>query len=236
MRVCVAHHIVRLPRLCKNFKRLRADLYIHILSLSIFIPCIIGLMRIKVIHQSYFWFIAYLILGVSLDLSTLFTNNLFIINVFQDLFSFISIELLLLLFYKWGFLNNNKKSLLIITTITAVILFIDIILQSDKKIKIPWGYMINCSVMIVVSLSLLNSEFSLQRRPFFKNPKVLILMPLIIYYLYFIVLNLLMAFLFNSRTQELFKDLYYIINYINLLRYFLFSLALLWAPKREKYL
>lgn len=194
------------------------------------------MIRIKVIHQSYYWFLGYLSAGLLTELSALFIYDIKIINIVQDTFSLVSVCLLLPLFYNWGFIKRNRDKLLRLFTLLICIQLLDYILQANEQIKIPWGYMINMLILIVISLLLLNDEFSFTKEPYFKNARVLILAPLIIYYLYFIILNLLMAFLFSRSTQKLFGELYYIINYINLFRYLSFSLALLWAPKREKYL
>lgn len=215
---------------------MRADLVVQIITLSIIFPLIIGLIRIKVIHQSYYWFLGYLTAGFITELSALFIYDIKIINIIQDTFSLISVCLLLQLFHNWGFIKRNRNKFLRLLFLLIFIQLLDYILQANEQIKIPWGYMINMLILIVVSLLLLNDEFSFTKDPYFKNSRVLILAPLIIYYLYFIVLNLLMAFLFSRSTQKLFSELYYIINYINLFRYLSFSLALIWAPKREKYL
>jgi hypothetical protein len=215
---------------------LRADLINYILSFSIIIPLLAGLMRIKHIHQSYFSFLLFLFFGFITELTAFFIYDISQINLIQDVYGLISICMLLVLFYQWGLLKHSIKKLIIYLVLLITIETLDYLVQPAGSIKIPWGYLLNIGLITASSLFLLNTEFSNQHRLFFKQPRVLILIPLIIYYIYFMVVNLLMAFLFNSHTQKLFINLYNVINYINLFRYLSFTLAFLWAPKKEKYL
>lgn len=215
---------------------MRANFVVQIITMTIILPLLIGLIRIKVIHQSYFPFLLFLFLGFLADFSAFFIYNIFYINLIQDSFSLISVCVLMTLYFQWGLFKNSKTKLLLYIIVMIIVQILDVLLQSNKNIKIPWGYITNVSIITVSSIFLVNTEFSTSKGNFFRQSRVLILIPIIIGYLYFITINILMAFLFNIHTQKLFGELYYVINYINLFSYILFTLALLWAPKKEKYL
>ena len=94
-----------------------------------------------------------------------------------------------------------------------------------------WIYVLSIIILVILGIKILTSE----------NFKInisqkLIIIPVIVYFIYYSILDILMALLFNKQTQPLFINLYYIINVINFLSYISYSLAFLWAPKKEKYL
>lgn len=215
---------------------MRADLINYVLSFTIIIPLIIGLIRIRKIHQSYFLFILFLFFGFLAELSAYFIYDIYYINLIQDCYSLFGVCILLTLFFRWGLFNRSIRKIVIYLVLMIILQVLDHAIQINNKIKIPWGYLANVSFITTNALFLLNIEFSTGKELFFKQPRVLILIPLIIGYLYLIIINILMAFLFNLHTQKLFVEMYYVINYINLFSYISFSFALLWAPKREIYL
>jgi hypothetical protein len=64
----------------------------------------------------------------------------------------------------------------------------------------------------------------------------LIVIPYLVFSVYYAAINILMHFLFSKATQPLFMNLYNVIRWINFLSYISYTLALLWAPKKEKFL
>lgn len=106
----------------------------------------------------------------------------------------------------------------------------------DQKIRVP--LMIICILFIWVISAITFISSNIDNEDTLKNrySKLLILVPILISNIYFIVLNILVYFLYNPNTSQIFRKLYYLISYIDLFGYICFSLALLWAPKKQKYL
>jgi hypothetical protein len=64
----------------------------------------------------------------------------------------------------------------------------------------------------------------------------LIIVPFMVFSVYYAAINILMHYLFNANTQAMFLNLYTVIRWINFLSYISYTLALIWAPKKEIFL
>ena len=106
-----------------------------------------------------------------------------------------------------------------------------IIQLNASEISIDWFNLVNKIVLMYIAIPVLNKTFSPNT-----YSQRLIIIPFVVFNVYFIIINLLMAFLFNKTTQPLFMNLYSLILIINILSYISYSLAILWAPKKEQFL
>ena len=66
--------------------------------------------------------------------------------------------------------------------------------------------------------------------------RALVIVPFVVFSIYFTTINIVMYFLYNASNQKLFMSLYSLIWVINILSYISYSFALILAPKKERYL
>lgn len=90
-------------------------------------------------------------------------------------------------------------------------------------------------IFLIFTLKVLSFVISQKTNKKEKTSKLLILVPQVCFYVFLLLIEILMTFLFNKSTMPFFIDLYKLINIINLLSYLSYSLSFLWAPSKEKY-
>lgn len=120
--------------------------------------------------------------------------------------------------------------------IITIIMLVDHIFRPLDRPKIPWGYLICSLIVIIQALNQVSTELTFGFGPWYKQSRLLVLLPTIIQFLYFMILMLLMSILYTPESQKFFIRLFQIINILSLFKYTAFSLALLWAPKKERFL
>ncbi len=201
-----------------------------IVGLSILIPILFWLYRIRDIENIYHVFAFCLVTGLINEIMHILFRANYISMLMTSIYNFFESQCILYVFLSWINLNKNFKKLLhllffIITSTEFVY-----ILNTGKH-NFFWIYVFPVIILIILGFKILISE---NHR--IANSEKLIIIPIIVFYIYYTMLDILMSLLYNKQTQPLFTNLYYVINIINLLSYISYSLAFLWAPKKEKYL
>lgn len=187
-------------------------------------------LRLNKISKEYVYFFVLLVSGFVNELIQILSHNNFINGILATIYSFFETQCYLYLFLIWRNFNQKKiKQFQIVFFLISLVGFL-IHLQSTD-ITIDWSNKILLLILVVLSVPILT-----QKRSEHSRSQKLIIVPFIIFSIYYIVLNILMYFLFNKATQPLFVNLYSIITIINFLSYVSYSLAIIWAPKKEQFL
>jgi hypothetical protein len=186
--------------------------------------------RIRDIENIYHVFAFCLIFGAINEILHLFFLRTYVSIRLTSIYHFIESQCILYVFLSWiGLKKSFRKLLHFLFFILISTEFVYIL--NTGKYSIFWIYVLPVIILVILGIKILNSEN--HKRTLSQK---LILIPLIVYFIYYSILDILMAILFNKQTQPLFINLYYIINVINILSYISYSFAFLWAPKKEKYL
>lgn len=205
-----------------------------ILNLSIIIPALAGLILFKNISKLYRLFIFSIFVGVLNEYNAEF--NWVHFQYIESVYTVVYTQLILFLFFIWDVekISNYKKILLhsSIFLLTVIDQYYDFL----SIYHIKWGMitsMVGISLygirlLTQVQNNLISSKASLSRK--------LIIIPYMVFSVYYATINILMYFLFNETTKDIFMDLYNVIRWINFLSYISYTLALIWAPKKEKFL
>jgi len=205
-----------------------------LLNLSIIIPAIAGVYVFKSITKSYRYFIISICAGTLHEYNAefQFTSSL----IFQSLYSFINTQFILLLYFNWDAekIAPIKKSM--IHSLVFVLVAIDQYFEFQSAYHIQWALIISMIGISIYGIRLLTQNQNI----FLKNreslSRKLIIIPYLVFSVYFAALSILMHFLFSKETQPLFMNLFNVIRWINFLSYISYTLALLWAPKKERFL
>ena len=206
------------------------SLLITIIILSILIPILFWIYRFNDIENIYHVFAFCLIAGFINEIIHLFFRVRYTSLLITSIYQFIESQCFLYVFSSWIVLNKNFKKLLhLLFFIITSIEFIYIL--NTGNYNIFWIYVLPIIILVILGFKILireNHRITISQK--------LIIIPIIVFSLYYSVLDILMSLLYNKQTQPLFIDLHSILHPINFLSYISYSLAFLWAPKKEKYL
>ena len=204
------------------------------LNLSIIIPAIAGIYVFKSIAKAYRYFIISICAGALHEYNAefQFTSSI----LFLSLYSFINTQFILLLYFNWDAekIAPIKKGM--IHALVFVLVAIDQYFEFHSAYHIQWAM-----ITSMIGISLYGIRLLTQSQNNFLNnreglSRKLIIIPYLVFSVYYATINILMHFLFSKDTQPLFMNLYNVIRWINFISYISYTLALLWAPKKEKFL
>ena len=205
-----------------------------LLNLSIIIPALAGIYVFAKISKPYRLFILSLFAGTLNEYNAEFQIIQF--PIFDLLYSIANTQLILVLYFSWDTekIDNYKK--IITHVVVFFLVLIDQYYDFVSIYHIKWALIIS---MVGISFygirlltqsqnNLISSNESLSRK--------LIIIPYLVFSVYYAAINILMYYLYNADTRAIFIDLYNVIRWINFLSYISYTLALIWAPKKEKFL
>lgn len=201
-----------------------------IIGLSILIPILFWIYRIRDIENIYHVFAFCLTFGFINEILHIFFRGTYVSISLTSVYHFIETQCILYIFLSWvGLKKNFRKLLHLLFFILSSIEIVYIL--SSKNYDIFWISVLSIIILIILGIKIFTSENNT-----INISQKLIIIPIIVYYIYYSILDILMVFLYSKETKTIFINLYSIINLINFLSYISFSLAFLWAPKKEKYL
>ncbi len=212
---------------------MRNDLLSYLVDLGAIVPIGIALYRIKKIDKNYYWILYYLLLDFIFQLSFPFLSNNWMSNVFEVFFDYTSIFCLLILLFKWGFLKNNKLEKRQWIILFIFIAIMDLVFQKNSGLRPPWMFILGNCIWMVLALKYISIIMNRTSPVKLNRPILLIIIPLVCLIVYYTVLQILMTFLFTKQNQQFFRMLYKFIIMLRIATFICFSLALIWAPKKE---
>lgn len=205
-----------------------------IFNLSIIIPALVGIYVFGSIKKEYRYFIITIIAGALNEYNAEF--QILPYFIFDALCTMLYSQLFLLLYFKWDTEKNKSSKKIFIHALVFIIITIDQYYDYISIYHIKWGS-IFCQIGIsLYGIRLLNqfqNNLIGEKEGFSRK---LIIIPFLVFSVYYATINILMHFLFNADTQTIFNNLYNVIRWINFLSYISYTLALLWAPKKEQFL
>ena len=210
----------------------------HILDItdySIILPCIIGMVLFNKIEKSFRYLILVLIAGFANELFQFVATNAQLKIIAQVVYLIIHFQLYLALFFSW---DNSKRSLVTRTIIHSCFFIIAAFNVFYSHMHMVMS-MVNMGLFIIVSayamyvIHLENCGANSARAGLSRK---LIIIPFIVFNVYFVSLQIVIFFLYDALSEDFFVHLFYVIRFINILTYISYSLGIKWAPKKETYL
>lgn len=210
-----------------------------ILSLSIGLAVIIGIVRFRRINSSYYPFIFDCIAALLVEiLNWLLMENgqpkafVFLLNAF----SFIDFFLFTWLFHNWGLFNRKKKTFIAIVSVFFVIWIVsNVIFTGFIKVNL-YFFILYSFALIFFGVSTFNKMVVNERTSIYWNPKFWICLGIVIFYSFFIVYSSTGISLFkNTHSKEFMQGLQAINVYSNLLVNLLYAVAVICIPRKKNY-
>jgi hypothetical protein len=212
------------------------DLTRYFFLFSVLIPISVGFWRFRQLQPPFKLFFVWLSLGFLSELLSINTND----TGLKIQFSYLYTTIAIFLYINFVMLLRGSKfswiKVFLIFSAVAVFFLTDYLLQYDVLIKKRWGMVVSTMFCIFLSIPVVIDQFSNSTIKPYKNSVLLILISLIVSYLFFDILIILMAFLYDDNTKLFFFELFKLKLFLNLLIYIAYSFAFLWAAKKETYL
>lgn len=210
-----------------------------VLSQSILIAFIIGIVRYRKIDPAYYPFLYYTGAAVLMEILA----RIFTLYERPDLhlpalriYSFVEFCLFTWLFHNWGLFNRRKAvffTLLGIFFILWVIssFFIHSVNEQNFSFLILYSF-----ALIFFSVNTFNKVVVHERGNIFRNPKFLICLGIIIFYTFFTLVNVTSLSVFKQNVSRSFRvNLQQINVYTNFLVNLLYAVAILWIPRKQNF-
>lgn len=210
-----------------------------VLSQSILIAFIIGIVRFRKIDPAYYPFVYYTGAAVLMEILA----RVFTLYRRPDLhlpalriYSIVEFYLFTWLFHNWGLFNRRKTvffSLLVIFFILWVVssFIIHDINEQNFSFLVVYSF-----ALIFFSVNTFNKVVVHERGNIFTNPKFLICLGIIIFYTFFTLVNVTSLSVFSQNVSRSFRiNLQQINVYTNFLVNLLYAVAILWIPRKQNF-
>jgi hypothetical protein len=207
-------------------------------NLLLVVVLIVGLYRLQNIKHQYYYYIASIFFAVVINILLKIEVDRFFYKALQFVDD-LRHNFFIYLFFTVTHLRKQNKNMFFIIFFTIIVLsissiFIDLY-YNDGYPNVYLQTFVQF-ILVIVLLHRLNSGFNDSKIIYnISKSELFILIPKIIYLLYDILIMILMVFLFNNHTKQFFINLYSMITIISIFSCILAIIALLIAPKREKY-
>jgi hypothetical protein len=208
-----------------------------ILSLSIGLAVIIGIVRFRRIDPSYYPFIFNAIAALLIEIMhrmLMETGHPKLFIFLLNCFSYIDFFLFTWLFHNWGLFSRKKTTFITIAGIFFLIwLITNVIFTGFIKLNL-YFFILYSFALIFFSVSTFNKMVVHERSSIFANPKFWICLGVIIFYSFFVVWSST-GFSFHKTSREFRRGLQAINVYSNLLVNLLYAVAVIWIPRKKNF-
>lgn len=206
-----------------------------ILSLSILIAGIIGIVRFTQIRDIYRPFVYLVWIACAAEtlniyLAYAFHNNLavgVVYNICESLF-------LLWFFNKLGIFKNHKTILYLLIGFFVLVWLADVLLSSRVNQRITYYFdIVYAFTVVLLSIRAIN-DLLFTEKELLKNPTFLICMGLIIFFTYQIIQRMFGLYGLKD-SAEFRRSVQRIMAIINCLANLIYAVAILWMRKRQPF-
>lgn len=203
---------------------------------SVSIPAAIGIFKRRSLERPFRIFVYFLLLGaVSEFLKTTPEQPLVYYRMVNNVYALVALPALCYSFLLWSNKNPSVKTglftLAILLLLLAEVYFLGL---EHKKVSVVNIFGAATCIFLGVDAFVYQLAVPAQRNKI-KAP-LFFITPILVFYLYFVIIRLMMMKMYNPSTDVLFMDLWQYFQYINVASNLCFSFGFLWAPNKEKYL
>lgn len=206
-----------------------------ILTCSIFIPAIIGLIRINKISSTYYPFLFCIWLGSLNEVTSYTIGKMGQQTSFNNnVYAFFESLLFVWQFKKWRLFDNSK--ILYHTIIVAFICawLIEHFIIHEIDYSTSYFRVLYSFVVVLMSINVVNSLIIQERQNLLINPVFLICIAFIIHYTYYVLVMAFWYYGLNFSEPFLIK-VAFVMPYVNFLSNLLFGFAFLWIQPKQRF-
>lgn len=207
-----------------------------LLSQSILLPIIIGLVRLRRMDRSYQPFFLLLLIGFLTEvigfiiIQGYYTSNFIIVNVYL----LIEWTLIAWQFHVWGFLRQRKELFYFLLGFTTICWAVENLFFHKINGVVVYFRFLYFFLIVLLSINKINFMITHESRHLFSNPKFLICIGFIIYFIYMLVY--IWAFAISISGQETITlSISFFMAYVNVLTNIIYAIAFWMIPKPQKF-
>ena len=207
-----------------------------ILGFSIVIPATIGLIRFSKIEPAYQPFIIYCLLDVlnhalSAVLIEVYHSN----TINSNIFVLIEASLYLLLFKGWGAFKKRNGVFYSILITLCIVWIIDNLVWHQLNTVNSLFRTVYSFILVFLSIEQMNILITTAKRNLLFNACFMICAGIVIYYTYKATIEVF--FLIQLKgSVSFYVNIFKILVFVNLFANLLFAWAMLWIPKKPKFI
>ena len=207
-----------------------------LLSQSILLPIITGLVRFRRLGESYQPFFLLLLIGFLTEVAGFIviqryrTSNFIIVNVYV----LIEWTLIAWQFHVWGFLRQKKRLFYALLGFMTVCWITENFVYHHITDMVPYFRFLYFFLIVLLSVNKINFMITHENRNLFRNPKFLICIGFIIYFIYMIVdFWALTISLFGEQAIAL--RISFFMDYVNAFTNIIYAIAFLLIPRPQRF-
>ncbi|HTI10093.1 MAG TPA: hypothetical protein VL832_16105 [Puia sp.] len=209
--------------------------FVFLLSQSILLPIITGLIRFRRLDKGYQPFFLLLLIGFLTELFSFVTMQVYKTN-FPVVNIYILIEWIFIAwqFHVWGFLRQRKGAFYSLLILTSLFWIGEYLWLHQFTAILLYFRLLYFSLIVLLSINKINFMITHDNRNLFQNPKFLICIGFIIYFIYMIVY-------FWSFQISLFGKsditgiIIFLMAYVNVFTNIIYAIAFLLIPAPQKF-
>jgi hypothetical protein len=193
----------------------------------------IGVVRFKRIHRSYYPFICFLWLAVINEIASLILIRIFKTNApNSNIYILLEFILLIWLFSNWSF---TKHSRLILILIILLLLWIvdNLIIHSLFEFNSVFT-VVASFVILYLSINEINHVLFSDAKKLFRNSRFIISLTFLIYFSYNATVEVFYIFKINF-SDSFYHNLFLVLVFLNLFANLMYAIATLWIPTKQKF-
>jgi hypothetical protein len=211
--------------------------YITLLSESILFPLLAGLVRLnRIKRSSYQPFFILILAGVLSELVSIFV--MYVLrghNAIPNNIYFLAEWLLIAWqFQVWGLLGNRRLLYYLMVILPCLVWITENLFFGQINYFSPYYQVLYCFLVVLLSVNLINYMITHDYRNLFGNPRFLICIAFIIYFLYRIIFNWAYQISLTGQTDTS-TFIIMLFGYVNALTNIIFAIALLRIPQPQKF-
>jgi hypothetical protein len=215
------------------------DTLVFILSLSIGLAGIIGIVRFKQLDKAYYPFIYNIWAAFALEIILRILMIAGLVKPFlilYNVYTIIDFYLFFRLFYNWKLFGSSKRFFYLVTA-TAFIAWASTTFFAAGFFRPNYYFPVLYSFTLVFfSVTAFNKLIVHERGNILTNARFWICIGVIIFYTFFILINTTRLTVFHFRVSKSFQRSLQDINvYSNLLVNLMYAIAVLWIPRKKNF-
>lgn len=209
---------------------------VFLLSQSILLPLIAGLIRFRRLGRRYQPFFGLILIGVIAEISSyLMIQGHNGSNAIPDnIFVLFEWTLIALQFHVWGFLKQKKRLFYAFLMATSLFWVIENLVFKNIITFSPYFRFFFSFLIVLLSVNEINFMITHDNRNLFRNPTFVICIGFIIYFIY----NILYEWAYQVSSfgaSEITSTIIYLMAYVNILINIIYAIAFLLVPAKVKF-
>jgi hypothetical protein len=206
-----------------------------ILSFSVLIPAVTGWVRFSRIHPAYYPFIILLSCGLLNEiLSFLLTRNGHSNAVNSNIYALVEGILVTMFFYKAGLFSRNKNIFYGLIIFLVLLWITDKLIIADLYQFSSYYTLGSAFLFVLMSISMINRLTLVEHQRLTRNSIFIICLCFICFFTYALLVEIFWLYGLDSSRQFRLR-VYRIMSFINVGVNLIYTLAVLWIPRKQEY-